>query len=398
MNKEERKAKAAVRKAKRNAPVVTKTAIEPEKATVNVQPELNKPAEIAPAAVKTVTTTPSVEPKANRGGVLPNVTPVVGKAETVSTGAPKSVVHTSAFSDMLAPMREAAIKDKTDAAKMQKYYALNDVFSALGKMGGSAIGGAIGGNMFDIAATAEPYKESRGYLEAFEKAKQANDRLRRLDEQEFNLKLSKQQRDEEMAFKAMQDQANREYKARESALQRDWDIKFFNYKTQIEQAIADKNWERKAQLEVAMAKDKQAFDLALEQLKTQGDLAVQELRNAGSKKYTPIEFNHYGYIANIPNEHYESIKNGLIGKKIGNEYVDEENVESVIRDNPFIVEDYLNKFGLGHLLIKPEHKYKNIEVTRDADGNVNIPLHISRKSEDEINREREINSYIAQFE
>ena len=43
MSKEERKAKAAVIKAKRNAPVVTKTAIEPEKATVNVQPELNKP-------------------------------------------------------------------------------------------------------------------------------------------------------------------------------------------------------------------------------------------------------------------------------------------------------------------------------------------------------------------
>ena len=84
---------------------------------------------------------------------------------------------------------------------MQKYYALTDALKALGQMGGTAIGGAIGGNMLDSASKVDEYKPSRGYLDAIEKSKKANDRLRALDEKEFNLAYNKNLREEERAYK-----------------------------------------------------------------------------------------------------------------------------------------------------------------------------------------------------
>ena len=100
----------------------------------------------------------------------------------------------STFQDLLAAQRQEALKEKTDAAKMQQYYALADVFNSIGKLGGSAVGGAIGGNAGESAPAVDPYKESRGYIAAFEKAKQANDRLKAIDDKAFNLAVKQEER------------------------------------------------------------------------------------------------------------------------------------------------------------------------------------------------------------
>jgi hypothetical protein len=87
---------------------------------------------------------------------------------------------------------------------------------ALGQMGGAAIGGAIGGNALDSAPKVAEYKANRGYIDAFEKAKQANDRLRTLDEKEFNLNYAKQQRDEERAYREQIAEAERKFRAEQA--------------------------------------------------------------------------------------------------------------------------------------------------------------------------------------
>lgn len=293
-----------------------------------------------------------------------------------STEAAKEATKPKTLSDYLAEQRANLVKDKTDAVKMQKYYALTDALGALGRMGGTAVGGAIAGDVLGGASNIPEYQPSRGYVDAFEKAKQANERIRALDDKEFQLILNKQQRDEEMAFKAQQEQAAREFKARESALERDWDIRLFNYKTEIEQAIADKNFDKKAQLEQAMEKDKQAFELALQNLRNQGNIAVANIRNSNSGKATPIRFKN-GAVANIPDNYYKSLRRDIIGEVINGVEVDEDNIDEVISNNPNYVRDYLSGFGLNDIVLSPNPKY-SVGITRDINGDVDFPLHISQ--------------------
>lgn len=249
------------------------------------------------------------------------------------------------ISDMLAPMREAAMQEKTDALKMQKYYALADVFNALGKMGGAAVGGAIGGNMLDSAPTVGEYKESRGYLDAFEKSKQANDRLRALDEKEFQLSYNKEQRDSERRYKAGVDQVDKE-----------WQKAMIDYKSKIEQAIATGNLQLKAQLEAEaqaaawqhqLKRDALLHGYDMAEKKISKDIVEMQMGSAYGKKSVPFTFNNGTAIA-IPEALNEEMLKYFAQKgNIGGVAVDVDNVADVLRNHPNLVNDFLRMYGMG---------------------------------------------------
>lgn len=238
------------------------------------------------------------------------------------------------FSDMLAPFRETAKQDKTDAVKMQKYYALTDALRSLGNMGGAAIGGAIGGNMMDSAPAVAEYKPNRGYLDAIEKAKNANDRLRALDEKEFQLRYQKSQKDAERERQELAQQA-----------ERDWQMKFFDYKTEIEQAIADERFEDSARLQKEMAADAQRYKMEVQNLINAGNLAEKkvgaQISDDQYKRYnvTPVWFDD-GSFMEIPDKDYKSIQESLKGKTINGVYITKDNVEQFMRANPDVVKIY----------------------------------------------------------
>jgi hypothetical protein len=176
--------------------------------------------------------------------------------ETPSTATiekPKSFAEVLA--DRYSDMRKTAEKEKTDAAKMQKYYALTDALRAIGQLGGTAVGGAIGGDLPDSAPAVDPYKESRGYLDAFERAKKANDRIKELDEKGFQLAL----RDEERDYNAKAKEAENAYKAKMDAADKAWQIDFYNLRAEKEKAIAEGNLKLKAELDAKEAAKQQEY-------------------------------------------------------------------------------------------------------------------------------------------
>lgn len=259
------------------------------------------------------------------------------------------------FSDMLAPMREAARLEKTDAQKMQKYYALADVFNALGKMGGAAVGGAIGGNMLDSAPTVGEYKESRGYLDAFERAKQANERLRDLDAQEFQLAYDKRKRDEEIAYSDKVRKEDREYKAALDKADKEWQKNMIDYKTKIEQATATGNLKLKAQLEAEaqaaawqhqLKRDALLHRYDMDEKKLSKDIVAMQMGSVYGKP-TPFTFND-GTAISIPEAlNEEMIKYFAQKGNIGGVAVDADNVTDVLRNHPNLVNDFLRMYGMG---------------------------------------------------
>lgn len=260
------------------------------------------------------------------------------------------------FSDMLAPMREAARQEKTDALKMQKYYALADVFNALGKMGGAAVGGAIGGNMLDSAPTVGEYKESRGYLDAFERAKQANERLRDLDAKEFQLAYDKKKRDEERAYSDKVRKEDREYKAALDKADKEWQKTMIDYKAKIEQATAAGNLKLKAQLEAEaqaaawqhqLKRDALLHRYDMDEKKLSKDIVAMQMGSAYGKKSVPFTFNNGTAIA-IPEALNEEMLKYFAQKgNIGDVAVDADNVADVLRNHPNLVNDFLRMYGMG---------------------------------------------------
>lgn len=276
-----------------------------------------------------------------------------GATQQNPTGVPKAKVFKSVpktLSDYLAEQRANLQKDKTDAVKMQKYYALTDALRTLGEMGGTAVGGAIGGDTAGGALNIGEYQQSRGYIDAFEKAKQANDRLRALDEQEFSLAYNKQQRDEERAYQAAEKKADRDYRQQENELERQWQMKFYDYKTQIEQAIAEKDWTRSAELKLQMAKDEQAHAMELQRLRNKGALDEKRLGLETSKwqadtyNMVPIAFDD-GSGVEIAEKDYEGLKRRYIGRKIGDRTITKDNIDLILGQNPQLVRDYFDSIG-----------------------------------------------------
>lgn len=249
------------------------------------------------------------------------------------------------LSDLLEEQRKKVETEKTDAAKMQKYYALADAFNALGKMGGAAIGGAIGGDMVGGAPTVAEYQPSKGYIDAFEKAKNANERLRALDDKEFNLAV----RDEERSYNQQVAKADRDFKAQQAQLDRDWQMTFYDYKSKIEQANAQSNLKLKNDLEKELLaienqfKAKyQAIANAHEEKLKNLSLDIVKLQNQGSNELVAFDD---GTTMSIPESYYKSMFNYYNGREINGMQVDKDNFAEFVRKNPKHVSSFLNLFN-----------------------------------------------------
>lgn len=342
---EARKAKVARRKAAKQERTVTPIAGAP--ATFEVDSSSIAKAQLAGgkpatelAGRRNEDASPLTQP------AVPKITPVTSKAEMVdmSSGKPKTFAETlktsaekpKTFADMLAEQRKTIEKEKTDAVKMQKYYALTDAFNALGKMSGAAIGGAIGGNVLDSAPAVAEYQPSRGYLIAFEEAKKANERLKAFGEKEFQIAL----RDEE-----------RSYKQQEDKLNRDWQKQMIDYKNEIDRANADKDFERSKQLKIDFAELEHKHDMELQRLRNAQSAADRDASRATMQfqydlynKPVQIAFDN-GTGLELSENQYKGLYNYIIGKTIGGKVVTKDNIATVIRENPQIVNDYLKMFG-----------------------------------------------------
>lgn len=250
------------------------------------------------------------------------------------------------LSDLLAEQRKKAEQEKTDAAKMQKYYALTDAFSALGKIGGAAIGGAVGGNAMDSAPAVAEYQPSRGYIDAFERAKQANDRLRAIDDKDFNLALREE---------------DRSYRQQEAKLERGYRKQLAIFESELRAAQAQKDAELELEIKTKIENLNHEHKMALEKLK--GDNAIEEKmwskaivdsqmagKNSGyggiiGKDVIPVRFSNRK-VVNIPTGYYNEIANSLMGRDINGKYIDKSNIRQFIEDNPELINEYLVDYGL----------------------------------------------------
>lgn len=259
---------------------------------------------------------------------------------------------TSPFSDMLAPFRESIVKEKTDALKMQKYYALADVFNALGKMGGAAVGGAIGGNMLDSAPTVGEYKESRGYLDAFERAKQANERLRDLDAKEFQLAYDKKKRDEERAYSDKVRQDERAYNDKVREAERKYQAEQKELDRQYQQALHDKDTAAQAEIKEKMATLEHSFRKEI--LSIQASYAAADDKR--SLEYLQQQYNLYnpsqpvmfydGSSVDMTDQQYERMKQNYIGKTVGGVKITKDNFDEFLRSHPKDFASYLKRIGV----------------------------------------------------
>lgn len=267
-----------------------------------------------------------------------------------ATEAAKEATRPKTLSDYLAEQRANLVKDKTDAVKMQKYYALTDALGALGKMGGAAVGGAIGGNMLDSAPAVGEYQPSRGYIDAFEKAQQANERLRALDDKQFQLAYSKQQRDEERAYAEKKTREDRAYQAEQNRINREFQAEQARLTREWNKAVADGNREAQAKIERDLAVLRHQNDMALQRLKNQGALDEKTAGQAYSKwqadmyNTTPIRFSD-GTTIKIPDNYYEAIRRSLINNKVNDKAITKDNVDSFIVNNPALINQYLADWG-----------------------------------------------------
>ena len=346
-----RKAKAAARRAARKEKSFTAFEAKPIE-TPTVTPTIEKPRDIDNSqSLRLKDATPITTPNQATAIKTNSIAPVdtttndlVGTAKLESklpqsaqqlnpTVTPDIQPRQITISDMLEGQRRKITQDKTDAAKMQKYYALADAMKALGQMGGTAIGGAIGGNALDSAPKVAEYKESRGYLDAFEKAKQANDRLRALDEKEFNLNYSKQLRDEDRAYKEKIAEKERKFRAEQAELERKWKTANAAERAKIEAAIlaskqAHEKWLKERSLEYARI-----------MMRGKGGSGEGSARTG-----SPFIFDDDSVLY-MDKEDINALKNRYVNRKVGDMVIDESNFNEFIAQNPQIVSNYLKRIG-----------------------------------------------------
>ena len=294
----------------------------------------------------------------------------------------EQVTLSSLVAPRLNELKTKAETEKTDAQKMQKYYALTDALKSLGKMGGAAIGGAIGGDVIGGAPIVGEYKESRGYLDAFEKARRANDRLRSLDETGFKLAVEDAQR----SINQQLAKVERDFKAEQAQIEREWQQYMVDYKSKIEQAYKVGNMALAHQYEMELAqkqgeiKDRQiAAQNKADMAEKQISLQIAQLQNDPNKKKTPIKFNDGTSVA-IPDWLYEGLKENLIGSIVNGKTVKESNVTQIIKDNPELAKEFLSGFGF-ELSSQKAGETKvddNWAASVVGKDKVTFPLHISQ--------------------
>ena len=255
------------------------------------------------------------------------------------------------WDSMLRKKRERYIQDKTDALKMQKYYALADTLNAIGKIGGAAIGGAIGGNIMDSAPAVPEYKENRGYLQAFEQAKRATDRMDKLDDTEFSLAYSKAQRDEQRAYEEKKLAENRKWQEEQTAENRKW---------QEEQTAKTQAWkegesekDRENQRTLRNMSESKNSDYAQKQFDIYHPKLPVEFKDGTSVKMNDIEF--------------KSMFDNFKGQKIGETAITADNFDYLLRQNPDFFRGYLVKHGfLSEGSAKPESEPAATETAKPS--------------------------------
>jgi hypothetical protein len=218
-------------------------------------------------------------------------------------------------------------------------------------MGGAVAGGAIGGNIMDSAPAVPEYKENRGYLAAFERAKQASDRLDNLDDTEFKLTYEKAQRDEERAYREQQSAIERQFKIQQDELTRQWNAEQQRLNREWQAAVAEKNFERQAELKREMFDLEKNFKFEYQRIANAQETEIQELRkdivsfqNGGA--LVPVGLKD-GTALKIPKSYYYDMQDYFIGSDWNGEPVTEKTVKSYIKNHPKEVRAYLKMFGLG---------------------------------------------------
>lgn len=312
--------------------------------------------DVVEADIKEKSTTPVFTPEKPAAITMGNnTTAMPAKAEVQNpTGIKVPEVKPISFSDMLAPAREQAKIDKTDAVKMQKYYALTDALNAIGKMGGAAVGGAIGGNMLMGAPKVDEYKESRGYINAFEKAKQANDRLRALDEKEFQLLYNDKQKADDRAYQAEQAALNREWQSERDRINREWQA-----------AVAEQDFERQAALKKEMLNIEQSFKLKYQDIENRHNAAMKEISRdivkmqTGSDRGRTVLFKDKTS-ASMTNKEYYSMFDFFDGEVVNGRTINKDNFNKFVRENPQLVNAFLADIRGGEDTdVESEETYKS---------------------------------------
>lgn len=364
---EDRITKAAARRAARKS---RHKSYEPQKIDVVETASMHKPERFkdelrlptGPDVSVYMPTGAEVQNKSGLAGVTGTNAPSAVTATPTTADTSSSTTtedKTKTFEEMLADLRKSALQEKTDALKMQKYHALADVFNSIGKMGGAVAGGAIGGNVLDSAPTAGEYKASKGYLDAFEKTKEADNKIRSLDDTGFKLALTKEERaynqklrDDERAYKAAVTKAENEFRSAENQLERNFKVQLTYLNAELAEAAAVGDAERKeaTQIKIENLKNEHAKELAT--IKGDYDLAVKniglQIAETQAKTYRPDEKILFsdGSTLTLSNADYESLKNNLIGEIVDGEAITAKNVDYYIKRNPTYVKMFLRKFNI----------------------------------------------------
>jgi hypothetical protein len=254
----------------------------------------------------------------------------------------------SSLSNMLAERRKELKKEKTSAQNMQKYHALTDAFNSLGKMVAIPIGGAVGGNVWDSAPNLGEYKESRGYLDAIEKAKKAKDRLRDLDNLDYQLALSENERT---------------YQQQVNALNRKWQKQLADYNFAIKRAADKEDFAEKERLEKELLQKNQDFRIKLAKMNSDDAMKLQESKNKAAIEEAKVR-QQTAIINNMGNDGKDLVKRRMndgseieVSKKDfialkeyfkGRGMLDDDEVEQFIYENPQLVKDFFAANQLMH--------------------------------------------------
>jgi hypothetical protein len=208
-------------------------------------------------------------------------------------------------------------------------------------MGGAAVGGAIGGNVLDSAPKVAEYQQSRGYIDAFEKAKQANDRLRELDDYEFKLNLSKQQRDEERAYNEKIAQLERQYRK---------DMMLLEHELRKAEKAEDRAAEEALRLQIidlTQKHEEKIKQMSVEMVRMQ--MEGGDKKNRNQEDTVPFTFHNLTKV-DIPKNLYPELMSWASNLgQVGDTFVEAENAEAFLRKNPALVNSFLNLYGYGNM-------------------------------------------------
>jgi hypothetical protein len=296
-----------------------------------------------PAQVQVGNPFPEETPELDVRAMTPKISAVGNVNANNTTGLNNPTTTTpveekpTTIAELLKEARQQAKDEKTSAVKMQKYYALADALKALGDMGSTAIGGAIGGGAMDAPYNIAEYKPNRGYLDAIENAKKANDRLRALDDKGFQFAL----RDEDRSFQQQMAKENRDFQAKMAEL---------NFQRQ--EALAAGNHERAKELLAEKDRLQTAHDEKIVNLRYKHEKDIKQITKeivslqygyGGKGRKTEIWFDD-GSRAAINKEDYEALKKHLVGKRVGGRLVNKDNVDQIIAANPQYVSSLLDTY------------------------------------------------------